>query len=122
LSELDLKLTFASARVAGKNVEYELGAVEDAARKSGLKVAQLRGREVVIEENEIGVGRRSDGGDLLDFAGADEGSWIGAGTALNDFGGNLAAGAEDKLAKLGERFFNIETMGIESGSVAERAQ
>jgi hypothetical protein len=76
----------------------------------------------VIEEDEIGVGRSGDGGDLLDFAGADEGSWIGAGTALNDFGGNLATGAEDKLAKLGERFFNIETGGVECGSVGGRAQ
>jgi len=68
LGEFDLKLTFAGAGVAGKNVEDELGAVENPAGQCSFKVAQLRGREVVIEENEIGVGGGGDGGDILDFA------------------------------------------------------
>ena len=84
LGELDLQLAFAGARVAGKDVEDELGAIEDAARQSGFKVAQLRGREVVIEENEVGVGGSGDGGDLLDFAGADERGGIGARAALDE--------------------------------------
>ena len=117
LGELDLELTFAGAGVTGKNVEDELGAIEDATGQRSFKVAQLRGREVVIEENEIGVGGSGDGCDLLDFAGADEGCGIWARATLNDFGGDLATGTEDKLAKFGERFFNVETGGIETGSV-----
>jgi hypothetical protein len=39
LSELNLELALASACVAGKDVEDELGAVEDAAGQSGFEVA-----------------------------------------------------------------------------------
>ena len=56
LRELNLELALARAGVAGKDVEDELRAVEDAAGQGGLEVAQLRGRKVVIEENEVGVG------------------------------------------------------------------
>jgi hypothetical protein len=108
LSELDLELALASASVAGEDVEDELGAVEDATGQRGFEVAQLRGRKVVIEENEIGVGGGDDGCDLLDFAGADECGGIGARAALNEFGSDLATGAQEQLAKLGERFFGIE--------------
>jgi hypothetical protein len=101
--------------MSGKDVEDELGAVEDATEQGSLEVAQLRGRKVVIEENEIGVGGGGDGGDLLDFAGADERSGIGARAALNEFGSNLATGAQEQLAKFGERF-----LGVETGRFAER--
>ena len=120
LGELDLKLAFAGARVAGKNVEDELRAIEDAARQSGLKVAQLRGRQVVIEEDEVGVGGSGDAGDLLDFAGADERGGIGARAALHELGGDLAAGAQKQLAKFGERFFSIKTGCVETRSTGGR--
>ena len=81
--------------MARKNVEDELCAIKYAARQRGFKAAQLRGREVVIEENEVGVSGSGDGGDLLDFAGADEGCGIGAGATLNNFGGDLATGTDD---------------------------
>jgi broad specificity phosphatase PhoE len=70
----------------------------------------------VIEENEIGVSGSGDGGDLLDFARADERSGIGARAALNELGSDQAAGAQEQLAKLSERFFCIE-----AGRFAERA-
>ncbi len=71
----------------------------------------------MIEEDEVSVGGGGDGGDLLDFAGADEGGGIGARAALDELGGDLAARAEDQLAKFGERFFNIKTGGVENGGV-----
>jgi hypothetical protein len=120
LSELDLKLALASAGVTGKDVEDELGAVEDAAGQRGFEVAQLRGRKVVIEENEIGFGGGGDGGDLLDFAGADECGGIGARAALDELGSHLATGAQQQLAKLGERFFNVEAGRNRAGRFAER--
>ena len=116
LRQLHLQLALAGAGVAGEDVEDQLRAIEHAAGQSGFKVAQLRGREVVIEEDEIGVGGSRDAGDLLHFAGADERGGIGARAALEQLGSNLAAGAQEQLAKLGERF-----LGVETGNLARRA-
>ena len=93
LRELNLQLAFARAGVASKDVEDELRAVEHAARQRGLEVAQLRGREIVIEKNEIGLRGSDDAGDLLYFAGTNERGRIGLGAALHKLGGDLAAGA-----------------------------
>jgi len=80
----------------------------------------LRGREVVIEENEIGVGGGCDGCDLFDLAGADERSGVWARAALNEFGSDLATSAQEQLAKLGERFFGAKTGSVGAGRFVER--
>ncbi len=116
LRQLHLQLALAGAGVAGKDVEDQLRAIEHAARQSGLKVAQLRGREVVIEENQVGLRGSGDAGDLLDLAGADERGGIGPRAALQDFGGHVAACAQEQFAKLGERFFGIETGRVARGA------
>src|SRR5713101_6291784 len=48
LRKLHLKLAFAGARVAGKNIEDELGAVNHAATHSFFKIAQLAGGQIMI--------------------------------------------------------------------------
>ena len=108
LSELDLELALARAGVTGKDVEDELRAIENAAGQGGFEIAQLRGRKVVIEENQIGLRRGGDGSDLFDFSGADERGGIGTRAALDEFGGYLAAGAQQQFAKFGERLFDVE--------------
>ena len=79
LRQLHLQLALAGAGVAGKDVENQLRAVEHAAGQSGLKIAQLRGRKIVIEENQIGLRGSRDTGDLLDLAGADSVAGSGRG-------------------------------------------
>ena len=116
LRELHLELALAGAGVAGKDVEDELRAVEDAAGQRGLKVAQLRGRQVVVEEHQVGLRGSGDAGDLLHFAGADQRGRIGTRTALHQLGRHLAAGARHQLAKLGKRLF-----GVSSGEAWARA-
>ena len=101
--------------MAGKDVEDELRAIENAAGQGGLEIAQLRGRKVVIEENQIGLRRGGDGSDLFDFSGADERSGIGVRATLNEFGSHLATGAQEQFAKLGERFFDVKTESVEAG-------
>ena len=115
LSELHLELALARAGVARKDVEDELRAIEDATGQRGFKVAQLRGRKIAIEDNEIGVGGSNDSGDLFHFAGTDEGGGIGARAALNEFGSHLAAGAQEQFAKFGERFFGAKTGSLGAG-------
>ena len=112
LSEFDLELAFARAGVAGEDVEDELRAVEHTAGQSGFEIAQLRGRKVVIEEDEVGLSRGCDPGNLFDFAGANERGGIRLGTALKKFGSHDAAGADKQLAKLCQRLFSIEGGGM----------
>ena len=120
MSELDLELALASAGVAGKDVEDELRAVEDTTRQGGFEVAQLRRRKVVIEENEIGLRGSGDSGDLHNFAGTDECSGVWSRAALNKFGSDLASGAQEQFAKLGERFFGVKTGSVGAVRIAEQ--
>ena len=62
LCEFYLKLPLAGLGMAGENVEDELRTVDDVAGQPNFDVAELRGCEVVIEENK----RRVGGGDDLD--------------------------------------------------------
>ncbi len=73
LRQLNLKLTLAGSRVTGEDVEDELRPVDDAARQLSFKVAQLRGGEIVIEEDKIRSGGGDDAFDLLKFSLSDEG-------------------------------------------------
>jgi hypothetical protein len=50
LCQLHLQLAFARARVAGKNVEDELGSVDHPKLDDFFNIALLRGTEVVIEK------------------------------------------------------------------------
>jgi len=73
----------------------------------------------VVEENEVGFSGGGDAGDLFDFARADERGGIGPGAALQKLGGHLATGAQEQVAKFGERFLGIEFSG--GGMAARRA-
>ncbi len=93
LRQLHLQLALAGAGVAGKDVQNQLRAVQHPAGQRGLKVAQLGGRQVVVEEHQVGLGGGGDSGDLLHLAGADQRGRIGPGAALHQLGGHHAAGA-----------------------------
>jgi hypothetical protein len=69
----------------------------------------------VVEENQVRVRGSSNRGNLLHLAGTDERCGIGARAALQHLGGNLPAGAQQQLAKLGERCLGIETLGLARG-------
>ena len=94
--------------MAGKNIQDELGAIQNAARERLLKIAQLRGRQVVIEEHQVGFRGRSDAGDLLDLARADQRGRVKPGASLHDLGNYHSTGARNQLAELGKRFFSVQ--------------
>ena len=119
LRQLHLQLAFARARVAGKDVEDQLRSVEHAAGKRRLKVAQLRGRQIVVEEHQVGFGGGCYAGNLFHLAGADQRGRIGPGAALHQLGGNFAAGARHQFAKLRQRFFRIESGRLWARSAAD---
>src|SRR6185437_10465698 len=53
LGKLNLQLPFPGASSRGKDVEYQLSAVDDFAVESTLKIPQLRGAEFAVEDNGI---------------------------------------------------------------------
>ena len=63
-----MQLPLAAARSPRKNIQDELGAVEDFQVQSLFQVAKLGGREVVVKDGEIGPGGARGGADLFDLA------------------------------------------------------
>ena len=102
LRQLYLQLPFAAARVAGKDVENQLGAIDYTYGKRTLQVSLLGGGKVVIEENEGSLRRRSDSGDLFHLALAHKRGRVRPGPPLLHFAYDLRSGAGNQLAKLGE--------------------
>ena len=111
LRQFHLELTLAGAGVAGKDVEDDLGAVENAKLERGLQVAQLRGREIVVEKDQVSLRGGGNACDFLHFTRANERGRIGTVTALQKLGGNLGTGAGHQLAELGQRLFSVQFRG-----------
>ncbi len=103
LREFYLQLTFAAARVAGKDVENELGAIDHPYRQRVFQVPELGWGQIVIEENQGSLRRLRDCGDLLYFAFADQGCRVRLGPSLQHFGDNFRARTSDQLAKFSKR-------------------
>ncbi len=72
LRELDLQLAFVRARAPGKDVEDQLGAIDDAPAARLLEVARLPRRQLVVDDDEVRAGLVAGARDLLDLARADE--------------------------------------------------
>ncbi len=102
LRQLYLQLALAAARVAGKDVENQLGAIHHPHRQCVFKIPELGGGEVVIEEDQRGLGRFRDCGNLFHLAFADQRGRIRSGPSLQHFGDNLRPRAGDQLTKLCE--------------------
>ena len=54
LGQFHLQLALPAASSAGKNIQNQLGAVNHLQVQFALQIAQLRGREVVIEDDQVG--------------------------------------------------------------------
>ena len=72
LRQFDLQFTFRALGAQGKNVEDQARAVNDAALQQAFEVALLRGRQIVIENDEIRLVRCDLGADFLHLAFASE--------------------------------------------------
>ena len=94
--------------MAGKNVQDELCAVDHTGLDHLLDIALLRGRQIVIEKDEI---RRDGGcgsGNLLKLSPPDQRGRIGSIAALKELANHLGAGAHRQCAQLVERLFRTE--------------
>src|ERR1043166_7674404 len=72
LRELDLELALIAARALRENIENQLAPVDHAKLERALEVALLRGCQVFVKNDEIGLRFLDGGADLLDLAAADE--------------------------------------------------
>lgn len=82
-----------------------------------LQVALLRGRQLMIEDHQVGLRHFGSGGKLLQFAAADQGCRIGAVTFLQRLSGNHRAGAGGQLGKLFEGFLRGKWNQVFAGIV-----
>jgi len=92
LREFYLELAFTGLGVAGEDVEYELRTVDDVAGQPGFDVTELRGGEVVVEENKRRLGAGHNANNFVEFALADEAGGIGLLTPLDEGGGDGRTG------------------------------
>ena len=89
------------ARARGEDVEDQLAAVEDLDLELLLEVAHLGGRQVVVEDDHVGVGGLDELLELLDLALADVGREIDVLALLehaadHDQAGRLGQAAESR--------------------------
>ena len=123
LGQFDLQLGFLGAGAGGEDVEDEFGAVEDLdafeARGVGVFVdgsfegADLAGVEIVVEDDDVGLGLDGGVGDFDDLAAADVSSGIDAAAFLEDGADDFCTGG---LGKGGEFAEGIARIG---GGVGE---
>jgi hypothetical protein len=91
LRELDLQLAFMAARTLREDVEDEARAVDDPAFERGFQIALLRGRESVIENDEVNVIRHAREAQLFHLPAADEHLRVGTGAAARQGDGGMSA-------------------------------
>src|ERR1035441_453354 len=105
LRKLHLEAAFAGSRARGKDVQNELGAVDDLGVYQLLEVALLGGREVVVEDHHVGAAESDGGRDLFHFATANEGGGVRSRTRLIHFFDNPGSRAGGQFGQFLEGFF-----------------
>ena len=110
-SQLHLGLAFEAAGVLGEDVEDDGGAVDGRAAEDLLQVALLGRRELVVEDDGVGVDGQRELVELLGLAPADVGGRIGMVPTLDDAADDVGPGrphqqsqfVEIALDRLGRR-------------------
>jgi hypothetical protein len=108
LRQFHLQLAFPRARVPRKNVEDQLGAVDHPPLDDFFDIALLRGGEIVIEEKQVGIHRRSRARNFFQLARADQSCGIGPVAPLQNFADNFRARAARQRAQLSQRFVRVK--------------
>ena len=104
--------------MAGKDVENKLGAIHHPHGQCVFKVPELGGGEVVIEEDQGGLCRFRDRGDLFHLAFANQRGRVRPGPALQHFGDNFGPRTGDQLAKFCEGRTVLDAAGAMSSWLA----
>jgi hypothetical protein len=102
LRELDLELALGAVGVVGEDVEDDGRAVDDRQAQLALQVALLTRRELVVDGDDVGVGRLRGDLDLLDLARPQLGVGVRLVAVLDRLPDDRDAGRAQQLAQLGE--------------------
>ena len=97
-----MQLPFAAARVAGKNIQNKLRAVNHAPVGGFFDVALLHRRQIPIENNQGRFVRRGFRANLVQFAAPDERGGICGLAHLVHCAGDFRAGAPCEFHQFGE--------------------
>ena len=104
LRELHLGLALATGRMLGENVEDHRGAVHHLHLGGVLERTALAGRQIVVDDDRVGLLARHHVGDLLGLAGPNVGGRIGAQTVLQQAVAHHGAGGFGERRQLAQGF------------------
>ena len=103
LCQFHLQTPFRRTRAQSKNIEDQLGAVDDFDLNGGFEIPLLRRGECVIHDQHIRLMCFREFLQFLDFAVAKQSGRINRGSDLKYFSHNLCAGACSQLRQFAER-------------------
>ena len=109
LRELDLQLAFPRARAAREDVEDELRAIDDLAIERAFEIAQLRRRQLVVEDDDVdAASRRTRRRAIATLPLPRNVAGSGFGALLLHAQHDVGAGGRGEAGQLVERMFGIE--------------
>lgn len=114
LRELHLQLAFVAARALREDVEDQAGAIDHAPVQRALQIALLRGRERMIEDDDVDLVRVAGEAQFLGLAAADEHRGVGARTSSGEGDCGMGARAGSKQAEFFETGFEIGLAEIDA--------
>ncbi len=95
-----MPLALARARTPREDVENELRAVDDLPTDAGLDLAQLGGRQLVVEDDGVDVRLFAGGREEVEFAATEERRGIGTWTLLRHAEHDLPASGMSQAGEL----------------------
>jgi hypothetical protein len=104
LREFHLQTSFGRAGAMGEYIEDQLSAVDDLDVNCVFEIALLRWRELVVDNQDIGLMRFRKFFQLPDFSLAEQSSGVKDGADLKYFGCVAGAGSCGQFGKLTKRF------------------
>ena len=107
LRQFNLQLALGALRPAGKNIQNQADPVDHPAMHAPLQVAFLCGRQLMIEDDDIGFGGLNQGGDFVGLATADEQGGVRTTTLTLDLAQNLKPCALGQQPQFRQAFSKI---------------
>jgi len=107
LGQFHLQLPLPTPSATGKNIENQLGSIDHPQVQLPLQVAQLRGREVMVEDDQVGAGGLRGTPQLVHFASPQQGCRVGLRRPLEQGAHDARAGSQRQLAEFPKRILGI---------------